>query len=59
MKKQIIPKKSGLNLDKRTISNLSKVELNLKAGGGPVDTRKCYTEWKCTRKCSLVQNELA
>ena len=47
MKKQI----KKLNLNKRTISNLNTGEMNLKMGGGPVPTKKCLTEWKCTQEC--------
>jgi len=52
MKKQI----KKLNLNKRTISNLNTGEMNLKVGGGPVDTRKCYTEHRCTQGCNLTLN---
>ena len=33
MKKHIFPKKSGLSLSKRTISNLTAVEMNKQIGG--------------------------
>ena len=40
MKKQIIPKKSGLNLSKRTISNLAMYEMINMIGGQ-------WTQFRC------------
>ncbi len=48
MKKQIIPNKSGLNLNKRTISNLNTVEMNQKVGGAN-HTYDCQITDHCTR----------
>ena len=52
MKKQ----SKKLTLNKRTISNLNIVEMSKKVGGGPVPTRKCLTEFKCTQECNPTQN---
>jgi len=52
MKKQI----KKLSLNKRTISNLDAGEMNQKVGGGPPDTRKCYTEFHCTNGCDPTQH---
>ncbi len=45
MKKQIIPKKSGLNLNKKTISNLDASEMLQKIGGvkSAQATNCCWT----------------
>jgi hypothetical protein len=40
-----------LKLKRETLRELDAGELKQAQGAGPVDTRKCYTEFKCTRPC--------
>ena len=47
-------KNKKLTISKKTIASLDTFQMNLKAGGGPVATHKCYTEWKCTRRCIFI-----
>ena len=51
MKKQIIPKKPGLNLNKRTISNLNTLEMNRQMGGARTNGRKCSQLCDTDRAC--------
>jgi hypothetical protein len=41
----------ALKLRRETLRELDSGELKQAQGGGPVDTRKCYTQFKCTREC--------
>jgi len=40
-----------LKLKRETLRELDAGELKRVQGGGPVDTKKCYTEQRCTRRC--------
>ncbi len=53
MKRQFIPKKSGLNLNKQTISNLGTPEMNEIVGGQ--HTYTCQMTDRCTHQCATQQ----
>ena len=40
-----------LKLRRETLRELDARELRQAQGAGPVPTKKCYTEFKCTRYC--------
>jgi len=57
MKKQIAPKSrsvgTGLILNKRTISNLNKTEMNQQVGGARSNGRYCSGLCNTERRCSV------
>ena len=42
----------ALRLRRETLRELDSRELQQAQGAGPVPTRKCLTEFRCTRRCA-------